>query len=179
MLIFGYSLSSINVIPDLQERPLDPNYYESGPKRVVAEFEQLNRVRNKLNNLYHHEFIQTLSQQALDKTDRYTEVTHESPQVGDLVLIKEQFSKPHQYPLGKITKIYKNDLNEVTHLEIRKGVSGEITKRHASTVIPLLHINQSVEPVPIHVLQNAFYHQRCTDSLPTTMMSLPPTAITL
>ena len=37
-----------------------------------------------------------------------------------------------------VTKVNKNDLDEVTSVVIKKGATGELSKRHVTSVIPLL-----------------------------------------
>ena len=39
-------------------------------------------------------------------------------------------------------KIYKNDLNEVTNVELLKGKTKEIVKRHVTSLIPYLSLNE-------------------------------------
>ena len=69
---------------------------------------------------------------------KYVYKKHTKLQVGDLVLIKDQFVKPMSYPMAIVTKVCTNDLQEVTAAEVRKGSTREILKRHVSSLIPLL-----------------------------------------
>ena len=59
----------------------------------------------------------------------------------NIVMLKEPLLKSMNYPLGIIKKIYKNDLNEVTKVEVLKGKSKEIVKRHVTSLIPYLSLN--------------------------------------
>ena len=42
------------------------------------------------------------------------------------------------FPLGIVEKIETNDLGETIAVEVRKGKSGEILKRHVTSLIPIL-----------------------------------------
>ena len=138
MLIYGRSLVSLNVIPQLHTHLEDPDFTPGDTNVIRNNFGKLVHINEKLSTIYHEEFLTNLVDQCLDKNDRYKPVVHFKPKVNDVVLIKEQFFKPFNFPMGKITKIFKNESDEVTHLDIKKGKTGEITKRHVSNVIPLL-----------------------------------------
>lgn len=60
-----------------------------------------------------------------------------------VVLIKDPQMKPYQYPMGKVTKIFKNILGEITHAEIYKNGTNEVIQRHSSVLIPYLSINHN------------------------------------
>ncbi|XP_068219223.1 LOW QUALITY PROTEIN: uncharacterized protein [Palaemon carinicauda] len=74
----------------------------------------------------------------VDKTDRYKPVTHKIIEAGDIVLLKDPHTKALNYPLGIVKGVVKNDLGEVTNAQILKGKSGEVVKRHVTSLIPLL-----------------------------------------
>ena len=101
---------------------------------------------SKLIKLYNEEFLPKLIGQATDEKSRYKPVTHKSLNVGDIVLIKEDFTKPANMPMGRIVEIYRNDLGEVTSARVLKGASREVLKRHASVLIPLLQDTQMGQP---------------------------------
>ena len=120
----------------------DPNFDVSNDS-IRSNLQKLLKVKNNLTKIYHEQFLAQLASQALDRGDRYKPVSHDPLKKGDLVFIKDSFSKPHTYPLGKVMKVYHNINNEVTNLEVLKGKSGEITKRHISSVIPFLKVDDS------------------------------------
>ena len=96
------------------------------------------RPRSNLVDAYHSEFLSNLVHQAVNVKDRYKPVTHKSISKGDIVLIKEQYTKPMNYPMGRVINVTINDNNEVTGAEIMKGKTRERVFRHSSVLIPLL-----------------------------------------
>ena len=98
----------------------------------------MRKVKGNLTQIYHEEILANLAAQSLDRDNRYKPATATPIGGGDIVLIKENFSKPHTYPLGKVIKIYKNINDEVTNVEVLKGSTREVTKRQISSIIPLL-----------------------------------------
>jgi hypothetical protein len=96
--------------------------------------------------------------QATCEKDKYKPVTHQKISVGDIVLMKEQYTKPTNYPMGLVKSVQINSLGEITGAEILKGTTREIVKRHSSAIIPLLRVsvdsdtqmvnNSSVAPQP-------------------------------
>ncbi|XP_068225114.1 uncharacterized protein [Palaemon carinicauda] len=147
-LIRGYDLTSVNIIPDLQRIPEiadDPTYTLNKSSKIKNCFSHLRKVRNNLVDLYHSEFLATLTQQAVDKKNRYLPVKHTSLQKNDIVLIKELYCKPNQYPMGLVKEVTVNDIGEVTGAVVLKGKTREITKRHVSNLIFLLRPENQIE----------------------------------
>ena len=144
MLIHGRSLLSLNLIPDLQDVPLDLDWIPSNDSvgAVVDSYKKLRNVRTRLNDLYHSEFLSHLVSQATDSKTRYKPVNHKRLSVGDVVLLKEPNTKPSNYPMGIVKSVVINDLGEVTGAAILKGRSREIVKRHVTSLIPLLSSDQ-------------------------------------
>ena len=103
-------------------------------KIIFAQFHKLKKVRSNLEKLYRDEFVSNLLNQSTDRRDRYSAKTHIALKVGDLVSIRDKFSKPFDYPLGIVLKVETNDLNEVTSAHIRKA-NGEIVRRHVDNLI--------------------------------------------
>ena len=147
LLLKGYNLTSLNIIPELQSVPCDPDWTpDSGGSLTVNEkFGKLVKVRDKLKELYNGEYLALLMDQATNEKDRYRPVVYKSLSVGDVVLIKEQFCKPTNYPMGVVKELQVNSLGEVTGATILKGNSRELVKRHSSTIIPLLSLSQPVQ----------------------------------
>ena len=135
-LIHGYELFSINTIPALQQTddewvPVDINDH------IRGTYTKLQKVRSNLIRKYNEEFLTNLIHQATNVKNRYKPVPHNSMKVGDLVLLREDFCKPVNYPMGIIKDVIINDINEVTGATVMKG-NRELVKRHCSTLIPYL-----------------------------------------
>ena len=141
LLIRGYDLSSLNLIPDLQPPPNDPEYTLN--KSIKNEFSQLSKIRSSLIKIYHEEFLQNLLSQAIDRKDRFRPVKHEPLELGDIVLIKEENTKISNYPLGRVREIFVNDLGEITHAVVLKGRTRKEVKMHSSQLVPYLKVNST------------------------------------
>ena len=166
-LIKGYDLISINVIPELQGEPEgDPTWSSDNPqKSVFQNYEKLMKARENLKGLYQSEFLGTLLKQATDERNRYVPCNNKKLEKGDIVLIKEVNTKVQHYPMGIVKEVLTNENGEVTGATILKGRTREITKRHASTLIPILtsktasedeHLSSdnSLEPTPEPIESN-------------------------
>ena len=140
-LIRGYELPSLNIIPDLQPFPRDDPDFVADPNQLASNYSKLCKVRNNLLDIYHNEFIGTLILQAIDRNGRYKPVSHKQVQVGDIVLIQEEYTKRSNYPMGLVIKIFQNNLGETTHAVVKKGKTGQLNKLHVSQLIPLLETN--------------------------------------
>ena len=144
MLIKGYETCSLTVMPQLQyvddNDDDNSNDYTSVPHtdRIKTNFTNLNKVRKRLVDLYHTEFLSTLMVQAVDKKDRYKPVKHDVLRPGDIVLLVEKNTKQYHYPMGRVESVEKNSLGEVTAAKIIKGGTREKVYRHVSSLILLL-----------------------------------------
>ena len=139
MLTKGYELLSLNVIPDLHPIEPDPDWSLQNPHDIIRDsYEKLRKVRQVLREKYQDEFLANLILQATDKQNRYTPKPHKNLNVGDIVLIKEQNCKPYNFPLGIIKSLETNSIGENTSAVVLKGKTKETTKRHVSSLIPLL-----------------------------------------
>ena len=151
LILKGYDLNSVNIIPELQEVDSDPDWVKENPSHIVVDnYEKLRQVRGRLKQLYEGEFLNTLIKQATDKRNRYQPVKHEIIKRGDIVMIKEPMSKPQYYPMGIVRDVQINESGEVTGATVMKGCSRELTKRHASSLIPILSPNLSNDMVNSH-----------------------------
>jgi len=150
-LIHGFDLISVNVIPDLQPRPPDIDFHPDSSSLILDSYDKLRRVRENLIRIYNDEFMSTLIAQAVDRQSRYKPVYRENPAVGDLVLIKEDCCKPQNFPMAIIVKTFTNAQGEVTHAEVKKGRTREISRRHITSLLPLLQ-HESVCDVPRDVV---------------------------
>ena len=141
LLLHGFNLPSYNLIPSMQSFG-DPDLAQDEPYdpvgRVKDAEEKLRKVRSRLLELYHGEFLPQLVSQAVDDKSRYKPVSHNRLRVGDLVLIKEENTKRTNLPLGRVIEVQVNNLAEVTGALVLKGTTGEKVKRHVCALIPLL-----------------------------------------
>ncbi|XP_068231917.1 uncharacterized protein [Palaemon carinicauda] len=145
-LIRGYELSSLNLIPELQSIPKDPDF---DSRDIARSYQGLCKVKENLNNIYHNEFLGNLLYQAIDRKDRYRPVSHALIKPGDVVLVKEEHTKRSNYPLGLVREVVSNDLGEVTQVTVLKGKTKKITKLHVSQIIPFLESNTTDDIVCI------------------------------
>ena len=141
LLIRGYDLVSINVVPHLHDFDYNDPDFDHPSLKVKDSYSKLRRVRSNLKQIYHSEFIGELIGHSVSEKDKYKPVKHKLIDKGTIVLLKEDFTKPQNYPMGIVKNIVKNDMCEVTAAVIRKGSNREIVKRHSSTLIPLLETN--------------------------------------
>jgi hypothetical protein len=104
------------------------------------EFSKLRRVQSKLVEDYNTEFINNLVHQAVDEKHRYKPVKHIQLAVGDIVLLKEEHTKPVNYPVAIVRKVVINEQGEVTGVLVFKGKTRELVKRHVNVIIPLMRV---------------------------------------
>ena len=150
LLIHGYHLPSVNVIPQLQcsEADNDPDFNPANTD-FKDSYYKLKRVRERLIDIYHSEFIGTLIDQATNRKELYKPVSHKNLSVGDVVLLVEKFTKRSSYPLGRVLRVETNSLGETTSAFVKKGATGEKVYRHASSLIILIPCEQ-VESISSH-----------------------------
>ena len=137
-IIRGYELPSMNILPYINNCD-DPDWKPGvSPENIKVNYRKFQSVRESLVKTYNEEFLSNLIVQAVDRKDRYKPVSHETIEVGDVVLLKEDFTKPYNYPMAVVKSIVTNDSGEVTGALLLKGKSREIVKRHSSSLIKLL-----------------------------------------
>ena len=137
LLTKGYELPTLCVIPS---NPLDEEW-KDGKKQedsIKVNFSQLSQCRERLIKIYQDEFLSNLMQQAIDRKDRFKPVSHKKLKLNDIVLMKEDNTKRVNFPLGIVKSLIGNELGEVTAVTVKKGKTGEILKRHVSSLIPVL-----------------------------------------
>ena len=79
--------------------------------------------------------------QSVDRKGRYKPVTHKLLGVGDLVSIKQPFSKPILYPMGVVKSVKYNDLGEIVSAEIMKS-NRQVLCKHVNDLVLLLKSNE-------------------------------------
>ena len=142
-LIRGVQLPMLNFVQRNNYDDDDPEWVpDYSPTSIVKTNIKLQKVRTRLVRLYNEYFLQNLISQAVDKKDRYKKVKHNSVDIGDIVFIKDPLVKRVNYPMGIIKSVTVNSLNEVTGVEVMKGDTREVVKRHITTIIPLLSVRE-------------------------------------
>ena len=157
ILVRGHELISLNLIPSLQPESdsNDPDWNQTDlPKHVLDSYSKLKKCRGYLVDLYNSEYLSNLFAQATNKKDRYKRVSHQTLQVGDIVLLSEPLQKPVNYPMAIVTETNKNDIGEVTSIVAKKGATGELVERHVASVVPLLsrmeYLRSRDDEPPVH-----------------------------
>ena len=147
IILKGFSTPTLNVIPELQPAPeihgdknWEINEGAGQSKTLLARYDKLKRVRESLKEIYHKEFLANLMSQSVDRKDRYKPVSHSVLEIGDLVSIKQPFSKPLQYPMGIIKSVKVNDLGETVSAQVMKS-NRQVVNKHANDLILLLKRN--------------------------------------
>ena len=139
-LIRGCNLPMLNFVGGQSDDDQDPDWLPDSNYIQTAKL-KFEKVRLRLVKLYNEYFLQNLISQAVNKKDRYIKVKHNSVNIGDIILIKDPLIKPVNYPMGIIRSLVKNDMGEVTGVEVFKGETKELIKRHINTIIPLLTLS--------------------------------------
>lgn len=140
-LIHGRSLTTMMIIPELHSSIIEDPDFDNQFK--LEDFSTLVKARNRLIRIYNEEVVYKLIDQAINESNRFKPVGHRKLLVGDVVLIKDEMLKPQKYPLGIVKKTYSNELEEVTSVDVLKGDTKEILRRHVYSIIPLLTTNES------------------------------------
>ena len=142
ILVKGHELNSVNLIPHLHPLPRADDSWvpDINPvSHIQDSYRKLRKARENLIEIYNKEFLLQLMHQATDKKGRYLPAQHKALKIGDIVLIKEPLLKPTNFPMGIVKEIKVNSFGEVTGATVLKGKSKELTKRHVSSLIPLLY----------------------------------------
>ena len=140
----------MNLVPSLQSvSASDFDVSEDfDPVKFIRKLDtKLVKVRKTLNELYHDQFLFNIFDQSIDKGSRYKKVTHDALEPNDIVLLKDEFKKPHQYDMAKVESVQVNDLGETTGAVLVKG-NRERVKRHATSIVPLLKASEFNMSVP-------------------------------
>ena len=141
-LLFGRHLLSTNIIPTLQPvefGTLDSDQNFDPSQHVKNMNSKFTKIRANLRDLYHSEYYAKLLKESVDRKGKYAPVTHDKICVNDLVLIKDEFCKPTNYPMARVRSVTENELGEITGAVLVKG-NREVVKRHSSVIIPLLKV---------------------------------------
>ena len=139
MLLYGREIISTNIIPELQ--PTQDSDVEWSNVNVEKYYEKLCKIKENISNVYYDEFVGNLICQSINKNDRYKPIKHNLIKPGDIVMLKETYSKPNSFPLARVKEIKVNSLGEITGAIVLKSRTNETVKRHSSTIIPFLEID--------------------------------------
>ena len=139
MLVYGRSLSYLNIIPEVYTDPIIN--IDCSDVDFNKEFMKIQKLSKRLHGVYQDYFMQQLVIQSTNRKDMYKPRRHQVINIGDLVLIKDPFLKPHQYPLARVKDLVKNSLGEITEVTLVKS-NKEVVQRHVASIIPLLCFNQ-------------------------------------
>lgn len=137
MLLYGRPLNYLSIIPEFY--PADICNLDCDNIDYVKELEKLKKLSARISELYTDQFMQNLVLQSTNKKDLYRSCAYNDLKIGDLVLIKEDLLKPHQYPLARVINLTRNTLNEVTEVMLIKG-NKEIVRRHVFAIIPMISL---------------------------------------
>jgi len=154
LLVKGRELNVLNIIPALHPDPEsdeDPDWNPGVDPSDALRYQltKLRKVQSNLIDSYNSEFMKTLVDQSTDKHGRYKTVRHHKLRVGDVVLLRDPMLKAHRYPLARVEEVVTNDMGEVTDVVAKRGSTGELTRRHTSSVIPFLQFKlEGVEEGP-------------------------------
>ena len=138
MMVRGYETCTLNIIPQLKPRDIDDPDFDLECQSLSKDYERFCKARDRLNDIYHTEFMTTLITQAIDKKDRYKPVNHKCLQPGDIVLLIEPNIKRPSYPMARVQKVDVNSLGEVTAAYVFKGSTKELVYRHVNSLILLI-----------------------------------------
>ena len=142
MLVRGYETSMLDIVSSEETLHVDSDDdsddFSPGVESVCKLYKNLRAAKGRLLDAYHHEFLNNLISQAVDKKDRYKPVKHEHLKVGDIVLLVEPNVKRLSYPMGKIERVERNELGEATAAYVFKGKTRESVYRHVTSLILLL-----------------------------------------
>ena len=157
ILVHGYEIPSICVVPQLhaestvESEYLDPNYSD-GESRLYESFTSLRLAKARLSEFYYDEFLANL-RAASTRRGMYDRSSHLKLEVGDIVAVKQKFTKPYFYPVGVVTVTETNSLDEVVTVSIRKG-NREVIRRHVTDLIFLHRGGDSRSVVDMHSSNN-------------------------
>ena len=138
ILLRGYETLALNVVPGLQPVQSDDYVPGSHQSSIKPNYERLCKVRDRLIDVYHSEFLTTLVSQAVDKPERYRPVLHRELKPGDIVLLTDKNTKRYHFPMGRVHKVERNSLGEITAAHVFKGGTREMVYRHATSLIRLI-----------------------------------------
>ena len=141
MLIRGYEVPAISIIPYLHAEGIEDSFCPDIPRsdrQMYESFNELRKVKNNLSDVYTSEFLDNLRYQSVNIPKRYAKRSHQRLSIGDMVSVKSKFMKPYDFPCGIVSGVEENDLGEVVHVTIQKA-NRELIRRHVSDVIFLQH----------------------------------------
>ena len=137
MLLKGYDVPSMLVIPHLYTEDCEEFIDKSYSVKCDTMFDyfyKLKGVRSRFKTIYYDEFLQNMRELSLNRPGKYYNRNHRKLLIGDLVVIKQKFTKPYLCPVAIVDDVEVNSIGEVTSVSLRKG-NGEIVRRHVSDIV--------------------------------------------
>ncbi len=152
-LVKGYAVPSLSILPRLLVEDEDSNFYikEDSEKvwdKVFKSHKKMQKVRKRLHTIYIPEFLSNLNSQATNKPNRYTSKKHVKLKLGDLVSIKESFTKPYKFPLAIVVGLEENSLGEINTAIVRLANKQKI-RRHTKDLILILE--GAISDIPTNI----------------------------
>ena len=139
MIVHGYVLPSLNVIPNLET---DRDDWVEQPNHC-SMFDALAHVRKALCETYVTEFLPYLMDQATNISNRYVPKKHHKLAPGDIVIINDGLIKRANMPLAIVRDVKENSLGEVVTARLWKGGTREMVERHVTSLIPILESQEA------------------------------------
>ena len=143
MIIHGYEIPSINVIPALE---CNSDEFVVNKNSSSEIYDKLAKTRQALSESYATEFLPRILEQATNLSERYIPKSHVRLSPGDIVLINDGFVKRANMPLAIVKEVTENSLGEIVKAKLMKGDTKEIIDRHVTSLIPILE--SSVRELP-------------------------------
>lgn len=138
ILVTGYDLDSINVIPRSRSNETDPDFSFDPVVKIRETSVKLEKARKCLKDVYWNEFSSKLLSDSVNRNDRFKPTQHVKLKIGDIVLLREDLTKVNNFPLGRIESVVENSIGEITSVKVRKGSTRELVIRHVHSLIPFL-----------------------------------------
>lgn len=134
LLKFGYELAVLELNSSHDNDSWKPEELMDS-NIAYKNLDHLLKVKGKIRELYHNEFLYGLLDNATKTKGRYLPVKHQVLAPGDTCLIKDPFVKQSCFPLGLIKKVTKNSLGEVTQAVVLKANKSLITRDSSDLVL--------------------------------------------
>ncbi len=105
------------------------------PHIAYKDLGKVIKIKHRIRNNYHTDFLYGLLDQATRQKDKYKQVMHHRLAVGDIVVIKDPLVKAPNFPLGVITKVTYNSNDESTICQVYKANRSTIVRDSSSLIL--------------------------------------------
>lgn len=128
VLKFGYETCVLEVnVPENDADNWTPEQLDNS-KIAFQNIEQIIKIKGKIRDFYHDEFLYSLMDDATRHKGKYLPVKHQHIKPNDIVIIRDPYVKPSSQPMGLVLKTTKNALNEVTQAVVLKANKAIVTR---------------------------------------------------